>query len=108
MIRARFFSVDGSVLGFKISGHAGFADAGSDIVCAGVSSAVQMTANTITEIIGEKADVKSSGNEISLMLFRQGGEKHAEAQNIIKGLRMQLSILSEQFEGTISIEDSEV
>ena len=41
MIAARFRSCGGVLCGLQISGHADFGDAGYDIVCASVSSAVQ-------------------------------------------------------------------
>lgn len=107
MIRARFFCDDEKMYGFEISGHAGYADKGKDIVCASVSSAVQMTANTITDIIGEKADVKAAGDNISLRL-NMSGETNDSVQAVMKGLHLHLSILSDQFEGTIRVEDSEV
>ena len=50
MIVAKFFKSSRKFIGFQISGHAGFAESGYDIVCASVSSAVQLTANNITEI----------------------------------------------------------
>ena len=55
MIRATFFK-SGSSKGFEISGHANSGAYGSDIVCAAVSSAAYMTANTVTEILKVKAD----------------------------------------------------
>ncbi len=109
MIRACFLSKSGRIVGFEISGHAGYADDGSDIVCASVSSAVEMVANTITEVVGLSAKVSSKGEIITLRLPKpDGGYKDTAALDIIRGLRMHLSILSEQFKGTISIEDSEV
>lgn len=110
MIRARFFNNCSAVCGFEISGHAGYANEGHDIVCASVSSAVQMAANTITEVIGAKADVKVAAD--STITLRLGHcpdkEKLASAQAVIEGLRLHLSVLSKQYRGTISIEDSEV
>jgi len=38
MIRVAFFRKEGRIVGFESEGHAGFADSGSDIVCAGVSA----------------------------------------------------------------------
>jgi hypothetical protein len=109
MIRARFIKKDGNVLGFEVSGHSGYADEGSDIVCASVSSAVQMAANTITDVIGLTAKVGSDNNLITLRLPKSdSGNKTAAAQAVINGLRLHLSILAEQYEETISIEDSEV
>lgn len=109
MIKVRFFNNCSAVCGFEISGHAGYADKGHDIVCASVSSAVQMVANTVTEVIGVKAAVSNVDGTITLRLGHcSDEEKLASAQAIIEGLRLHLSILSKQFRGTISIEDSEV
>lgn len=109
MIKARFFNNKGCCFGFEISGHAGYAEKGHDIVCASVSSAVQMACNTITEIIGAGAYVGRENDKISLRLLR-GNEKSKadDAEVVFKGLRLHLSILKSQFDGTIRIEDSEV
>ena len=45
------------VVGFRVTGHAGYAESGSDIVCAGVTTAVQLVANGITECAGIIAEV---------------------------------------------------
>ena len=57
MITAQFQKSGQKFKAFSIEGHAGYADAGRDIVCASVTSAVQLTANAITEQFGEKAEV---------------------------------------------------
>ena len=49
MIQVIFTVKDNDICGFEISGHSDYAEEGSDIVCAAVSSAALMTANTITE-----------------------------------------------------------
>jgi uncharacterized protein YsxB (DUF464 family) len=67
-----------------------------------------MAVNTITEVLGENAAVSTRGNTIKLRLPRSVGQNSRAAQAVIKGLRLHLSIISEQFESTISIEDSEV
>ena len=38
MTRVEFFDQDGRISGFCCSGHSGYAEAGSDIVCAGASA----------------------------------------------------------------------
>ena len=53
MIRATFYKKGNKSCGFEISGHSGYAEQGSDIICASVSSAAYMAVNTVTEIIGE-------------------------------------------------------
>lgn len=42
----------GTVNGFKVEGHANFANAGSDIVCAGVSAVTVGTVNAVEELTG--------------------------------------------------------
>ncbi|GGF88498.1 ribosomal-processing cysteine protease Prp [Paenibacillus aceti] len=44
--------VDDSIVGFKVSGHANYADHGKDIVCAGVSAITVGTVNSIEELAG--------------------------------------------------------
>lgn len=91
--------------GFCVSGHAGFADAGQDIVCAGVSSALQLTANGITEVLGEPAEVTVGDNEIRLRLCGRGSR---EASCFLEAFRLQLSLLAEDYPNTIEITDREV
>ena len=55
MIQVEFSVHDHAPVGFCISGHAGAGSAGRDIVCAAVSSAAYMAANTLTDVIGAGA-----------------------------------------------------
>ena len=52
---------DDNIVGFKVSGHANYADSGKDIVCAGVSAITVGTVNSIEELTGTvmKSKVKS-------------------------------------------------
>ena len=104
MIRAEFFCSGGKLSGFSVSGHAGYADPGEDIVCAAVSSAVQMTANGITEILSQKADVSAGGNVVSLSLQKYS----KEAESFLKAFRLHLELLCEDYPETIQIINSEV
>jgi len=45
-------------LGFEISGHAGFANHGKDIVCAAVSVLSINTANALSELTSNKVDIQ--------------------------------------------------
>ena len=57
MTTVTFLKSDDIICGFEISGHSDFAEEGSDIVCAAISSAAYMTANTVTEILHINAQV---------------------------------------------------
>ena len=42
----------GSIRSFRVSGHSGYAEAGSDIICAGASTLVYTLANALERICG--------------------------------------------------------
>ena len=98
MIRARFRFPTEADASFTVSGHAGYAESGSDIVCAAVSSAAYMTANTVTEVLGVKAKAAVRDGK---MQFSVSGSK--EAVSIIRGLRLHLTQLQEQYPDHIEI-----
>ncbi len=104
MIKARFYHSGDALIGFSVSGHADYADSGNDIVCAAVSTAVNMTANGITEIALLDAAVNVKENEVQLKV-KQASEMSAL---LLQSMRLQLEILKEQFPRNIRIYDMEV
>jgi len=105
MIRANFTRTEGKLTAFSLSGHAGYDEFGKDIVCASVTSAVQLTANAITEVLKVKADVKVLDNQINMKLPKNCPQ---EAFSFMNALLLHLEILAEDFEGTIKVKVSEV
>lgn len=105
MITVTFFKSADYFKGFKISGHADFNTSGPDIVCAGVSSAAIMTANTITEVLHTDAEVTDSDGFINLSL---SSAEAKEASHLIEGLWLHLSALQKQYTKYIKVIISEV
>lgn len=105
MISVRFVQKGGCFAGVTLSGHAGYGEYGQDIVCASVTSAVQMAANGITEVLKAPCDVRMEENRISLSLQ---GSSQREAEHFLQALFLHLSILAEDYPNTISILVSEV
>ncbi len=62
-------------LGFSCLGHAGYADAGEDIVCAGISALVINTINAIAEFTTEEHKVNQDEETglISVSFFKPAG-----------------------------------
>lgn len=85
MITVTFCVNDEMLTGFQISGHSGRSEAGTDIVCAAVSSAAILTANTATEILHLKADVK---DEDGFMHFQAEPSDVNAAQPLLEGFRL--------------------
>ena len=94
MTKATFY-FDGNVpYGFLILGHSGFAEEGEDIVCASVSSAAYMTANTITEVLGVNAQIEVSDAKMRLIVNKE--QRHI-TKDILLGLKLHLEGLEEQY-----------
>ncbi len=105
MIEAAFICANRRVAGFTVSGHAGYADSGKDIVCAAVSSAVQLTANGITEILHFPAEVSAKGDAVSL---HTSGELPAGVQAMLDAFRLHMELLREDYPKFIRIRYLEV
>ena len=104
MIRVRFMTADGLLSGFSLSGHAGAGEYGQDIVCASVSSAALMTANTITEIIGAAADIASDDGYLSVTVQ----SRIEECQDILSGFRLHIQAHAEEYPKAVQLMNSEV
>ena len=99
MIRVKFFVGNRQLKGFQISGHAGFAESGEDIVCASVSSAAYMAANTVTDII--RADAEATADDGAMTLLVK--EPCERTETVLKGLELHLKELSKQYPENIKI-----
>lgn len=67
MIRVILWRNNSERTGFRVSGHAGFAPAGQDIVCAAVSAAVRLAERILSEMKAEytaKIDREKNAVEI--------------------------------------------
>ena len=87
-----------------MEGHSGSAESGQDIICAFVSSACLMAANTITEVIKLSATAEQSDGYLSLSIK----ENPISAQDIISGLVLHLTELEKDYPKNIKVIISEV
>ena len=100
MTKIDFTSLKGRIIAFELSGHSAFSDE-NDIVCAAVSSAAYMTANTITEIYGIGADIllDESKGFLSLSLsFEDAGK----CRELLEGFALHMKSLSAQYPDNIN------
>ena len=104
MIRVRFMTANGLLSGFSLSGHAGAGEYGQDIVCASVSSAALMTANTITEVIGATANIAEDDGYLSVTVQ----SRIEECQDILSGFRLHIQAHTEEYPKAVQLLNSEV
>jgi len=100
MIIARFTQLPKGFSAVTIEGHAGYADKGEDIVCAAVSSAFQLCANGITEILGEKALVTVHENKTGIALPQNAQDATVA---FLSALHLHLLLLQEQYPQNIQL-----
>ena len=106
MINAEFyFKDDNTPVGFKVFGHAGWAESGSDIVCAAVSSAVELTCNTVTDFFGFDCyvGVNNEDNSIELYLPEYTSKIPDHAVKLVDSLLSHLEHISEDYPGTVDV-----
>ena len=99
MIRARFQTAHGQLIGFHLSGHAGAGEYGQDIVCAAVSSAAYMTANTITEIVKANVDITVQDGMMDLTVL----DRLSACQDVLSGFQLHIQAMAEQYPDRIQL-----
>ena len=104
MTRCEFFTEDDRITGFSVSGHSGYAEAGSDIVCAAISATVTMAEAVINEVCGAKAKVrvKEEDARITLMLPTSCDEEDA-VQAVLAGMLLYLCNLRDDYPDYIEV-----
>ncbi len=104
MTKCEFFSENDRITGFSISGHSGYAEAGSDIVCAAISAVVTMAEATINDVCGAKAKVrvKDADARITLTLPASCDEEES-VQAVLAGMMLTLCSLRDDYPDYIEV-----
>jgi len=61
---------DDRIRGFQISGHSGYSESGSDIVCAAVSALAENTVNSIETFTEDPVEIEAVNEEEGFLHFR--------------------------------------
>ena len=101
MTCVKFLFKNERLYGFEIKGHSSdnCDDLEGKIVCAAVSSAAYMTANTITEIIGNECEI----NVDDALMMVKVTIPNQETDVVLGGLKLHLTELSKQYSKRIKI-----
>ena len=95
------FHMEGSrIVGFTVKGHSGYAEAGSDIVCAAVTSAVRLTECAVNDVLGLGATVKVKERDASVSLRIPGGlsqTSESTCQTLLTALMVHFASLHEEY-----------
>ena len=109
MISAVLFRKGGEFTGFRASGHSGYAEEGSDIVCAAVSVLGTTCVNAMEKLLGVLAAVNE--NESGLLDFDlpeiPEAEKRSGAQLLMGALEQGLLDVQEAYPRYLKIQTKE-
>ena len=99
------FDLEGErIVGFRVRGHSGYAEAGEDIVCAAVSSAAYMTANTVTEIVGAPAAIEVDDGYMHVVAT----DAVDACQVILQGFLLHMQQMQTQYPSRVHLTITEV
>ena len=104
MTRCEFFTENERITGFSVSGHSGYSEAGSDIVCAAISAVVAMTEATVNDICGAKAKVRVKDEQARITLtLPTSCDEEETVQAVLAGMMIYLCSLRDDYPDYIEV-----
>ncbi len=106
MITASFHMEGSRIVGFTCQGHSGLAEAGVDLLCAAVTSAVRLTECAVNDVLGLGAAVKVKEEEASVSLKLPGGlgqTAESTCQTLLAALMVYFTQLAEEYPENIIV-----
>ena len=101
------FRMEGDrITGFDSQGHSGYAESGSDIVCAAITSAVRLTECAVNDVLGLEAAVKVKQKDASISLklpSALGQTNESTCQTLLAALMVHFVQLAEEYPDSISV-----
>ena len=104
MTRCEFFVENDRINGFSVSGHSGYAEAGSDIVCAAISAVVTMAEATINDVCGAKAKVRVKDEQARITLtLPVSCDEEDTVQAVLSGMMLTLISMRDDYPDYIEV-----
>ena len=110
MTTVTFHTEGKRIIGFDSQGHSGYAEAGEDIVCAAITSAIRLVDATINDVLGLAASVKVKENEALISLRLPGGlapTAESTCQALLTGLMVYFAELHDEYPENIEVLEEE-
>ena len=104
MTRCEFFTENDRITGFSVSGHSGYAESGSDIVCAAISAVVTMAEATINDVCGAKAKVRVKEEDARVTLTLPAScDEEESVQAVLAGMMLTLLSMRDDYPDYIEV-----
>ena len=115
MTKIRFLKSDGVYYGFEEIGHAGFSEAGTDIICSAISAMTMLVINTIEVAIGSDVEYSIDEDTTNIKVLAKGAlekfesdeKKRFAVASVLMGYYLQLNDMLEDYYEFIDVEEEE-
>ena len=109
MTTVLFYVSGGKLAGFEVTGHTGYAENGSDIVCSAVSALTQTAILGLTELLKLPSAFEIGDARLYFMLERGLSKKsEREAEILLETMRMGLCSIAETYGTYLKLTEKEV
>ncbi|MEJ8303133.1 ribosomal-processing cysteine protease Prp [Saccharibacillus sacchari] len=100
-------SPDGKITGFKVEGHAGYADRGEDIVCSAISAITVGTVNSVEVLAGTEMKTRMKNGFLSGTLPpMESDELKTKAQVILESMVVMLKTIETSYREYIRLDEA--
>jgi len=99
---------NGQTCGFTVTGHAGYAEEGSDIVCSAVSALTIATANGLEAIAKVPVEIGDNGKELRCVLKECSETERHDATLLLTSMEAALADIRRNYKQYLKISDREV
>ena len=107
MTKVEIFRKNGNIIGYKASGHSGYSEQGSDIICSAISTSLQMTLIGIQEILKLKVDFKINDGFLDVDLKNISQDKLTQINILTESMALFLRELAKQYPKYIRLVEKE-
>ena len=107
MTKVEIFRKNGNIIGYKASGHSGYSEQGSDIICSAISTSMQMTLAGIQEVLKLKVDFKINDGFLDVDLKNISHDKLTQTNILTEAMAIFLKELTKQYPKYIRLVEKE-
>ena len=107
MTKVEIFRKNGNIIGYKASGHSGYSEQGSDIICSAISTSLQMTLIGIKEVLKLKVDFKINDGFLDVDLKNISQDKLTQTNILTEAMAIFLKELTKQYPKYIRLVEKE-
>ena len=107
MTKVEIFRKNGNIIGYKASGHSGYSEQGSDIICSAISTSLQMTLIGIQKVLKLKVDFKINDGFLDVDLKNISQDKLTQTNILTEAMAIFLKELTKQYPKYIRLVEKE-